>query len=94
LVASTNTVKQNNVSGSTVAGIRLIGTASGNVLKDNAVSSSAAGIEFVLTLTEWAQGNELKANTLSANVCGIKGPTAGNTLKDNVLDGNTADTCS
>ena len=89
-----NTVKQNEVFGSTVAGIRLIGTSSGNVVKDNAVSTSAAGIEFVLTLTEWAQGNEVKANTLSANACGIKGPTAGNTLKDNVFDGNTADSCS
>jgi large repetitive protein len=89
-----NTVKQNEISENTVAGIRLIGTATGNVLKDNAVATSAAGIEFVVTLTEWPQGNELKGNTLSANVCGLKGPTAGNTLKDNVFEGNAADTCS
>ncbi len=89
-----NTVKDNNVSGSTFAGIRLNVIASGNVLKDNTVWSNAAGIEFLVTPTGSAQGNELKGNTLSTNVCGLKGPTDGNTLKDNVFDGNTADTCS
>jgi len=89
-----NTIKQNEVSGGTLAGIRINVIATGNVLKDNAVSSSAVGIEFLVTPTGWAQGNELKGNILSTNGCGLKGPTSGNTLKDNVYDGNTTDTCS
>jgi parallel beta-helix repeat protein len=89
-----NTLKQNEISGSILAGIRLNVIATGNVLKDNTVSSSLAGIEFLVTPTGSAKGNELKGNTLSANTCGLKGPTAENTLKDNVFDGNTADTCS
>jgi parallel beta-helix repeat protein len=89
-----NTLKQNELSGSSVAGIRLNVIATGNVLKDNTVSTSLAGIEFIVTATGSAQGNDLKGNTLSANACGLKGPTAGNTLKDNVYEGNTLDTCS
>ena len=89
-----NMLKENEVSGSILAGIRLNVIATGNVLKDNTVSSSLAGIEFLVTPTGSAQGNELKGNRLSANACGLKGPTTENTLKDNVFDGNTADTCS
>jgi parallel beta-helix repeat protein len=89
-----NTLKDNEVSGSTFAGIRINVIATGNVLKDNAVSSSAAGIEFLVTPTGSAQGNELKGNTLSTNACGLKGPTTGNTLKDNIYIDNTTDTCS
>jgi parallel beta-helix repeat protein len=89
-----NTLKDNEVSGSTFAGIRINVIATGNVLKDNTVSSSAAGIEFLVTPAGSAQGNELKGNTLSTNGCGLKGPTGGNTLKDNVYEGNTTDTCS
>ena len=57
------------------------------------MSSSAAGIEFLVTPTGSAQGNELKGNTLSGNVCGLKGPTSGNTLKDNVYLDNKYDSC-
>jgi parallel beta-helix repeat protein len=89
-----NTLKDNEVSGSSVAGIRLNVIATGNVVKGNTVSSSAAGIEFLVTPTGWAQGNELKGNTLSTNGCGLKGPTNGNTLKGNVYLDNTSDTCS
>jgi parallel beta-helix repeat protein len=88
-----NTLKENDVSGSTLAGIRLNVIATGNVIKDNTVSSSLAGIEFLVTPTGSAQGNELKGNTLATNGCGLKGPTAGNTLTDNSYEGNTADTC-
>jgi parallel beta-helix repeat protein len=89
-----NTLKDNEVSGSSVAGIRINVIAAGNVLKGNAVSSSAVGIEFLVTPTGSALGNELKGNTLSTNGCGLKGPTSGNTLKDNVYVDNTSDTCS
>jgi large repetitive protein len=89
-----NTLKQNEISGSILAGIRLNVIATGNVVKDNTVSSSLSGIEFLVTPTGSAQGNELKGNTLLANTCGVKGPTSGNTLKDNLYDGNAADSCS
>jgi len=89
-----NTIKQNEISGSALVGIRINVIATGNVLRDNAVSSSAVGIEFLVTPTGSAQGNDLRGNTLSTNGCGLKGPTSGNTLKDNVYFDNTADTCS
>jgi hypothetical protein len=28
------------------------------------------------------------------NTCGLKGPTAGNTLTENVFEANASDTCS
>jgi parallel beta-helix repeat protein len=89
-----NTLKQNEISGSSVAAIRINQPADGNVLKDNLVSSSLAGIEFLVTAAGWAQENELKDNTISSNGCGLKGPTDGNTLKDNSFQGNTLDSCS
>lgn len=88
-----NVLKDNVISGSSLAGVRLNVLATGNVLKDNTLSANEAGIEFIVTATGWAVGNELKDNRLVANVCGIKGPTDGNTLKDNQLSGNAADTC-
>lgn len=89
-----NTLKQNEISGSSVAAIRINQPADANVLKDNLVSSNLAGIEFLLTAAGWAQENELKDNTISGNACGLKGPTDGNTLKDNSFQGNTVDVCS
>ena len=83
-----NTLKDNNVSGSILAGIRLNVLATGNVLKDNTVTSNPAGIEFLVTPTGSAIGNELKGNRIETNTCGLKGPTAGNSLKDNSFQGN------
>ena len=88
------TVKQNVLSGSSVAGIRFNVTATGNVLKDNTVRSNAVGVEFIVTTTGSATGNELKDNTVATNNCGLKGPTAGNSFKENSFEGNLADTCS
>jgi parallel beta-helix repeat protein len=89
-----NTLKENVISGSSLAGVRLNVIATGNVLKDNTLASNAAGIEFIVTPTGSAVGNELKANGLIANACGIKGPTEGNTLKDNRFEANVTDVCS
>ena len=89
-----NTLKDNNVSGSILAGIRLNVLATGNVLKDNTVTSNPAGIEFLITPTGSATGNELKGNRIETNSCGLKGPTAGNSLKENSFQGNVTDTCS
>src|SRR5688572_12235307 len=89
-----NTLKQNIVSGSTLAGIRLNVIATGNDLKDNTITSNFVGIEFLVTPTGSAAGNDLKGNTIVTNDCGLKGPTTGNDLKNNFFDGNGADTCS
>jgi parallel beta-helix repeat protein len=88
-------VKANVITGSTLAGIRVGVTATGNTIKENWVASNLAGIEFIVSPTGvGAAGNALLKNTLTMNTCGLKGPTADNTLKDNSLEGNVADTCS
>jgi parallel beta-helix repeat protein len=89
-----NTVKNNVVSGSSLAGIRLNVIATGNLIKDNWVVSNVAGIEFLATPTGSATGNEFKENIIATNDCGVKGPTAGNSFKENVFEGNAADICS
>jgi parallel beta-helix repeat protein len=88
-----NTLKKNLVSGSSLAGIRLNVIATGNVLKDNTVVSNDVGIEFLVTPTGSATGNDLEGNTIATNGCGLKGPSAGNTFKNNSFEGNVADTC-
>jgi parallel beta-helix repeat protein len=87
-------VKENVVSGNRTAGIRVRFTATGNVIRENEVVSNPAGIEFLLSPTGLpATGNSLIENTMETNTCGVKGPTSGNTLKENVFQGNGTDTC-
>ena len=69
-------MKDNIISGSTLAGIRFGVTATGNVVKDNQVTSNLAGVEFLVTDGS-ATGNELTTNLIAANGCGLKGPTGG-----------------
>jgi len=89
-----NTLKDNLVSASSLAGIRLNVIATGNVLKHNGVTANVVGIEFIVTPTGTSTGNDLTDNTIATNDCGLKGPTAGNTFKNNSFEGNVADTCS
>ena len=85
-----NTLKGNSITRSTVAAIDLTGGgATGPTIKENILTSSAAGIRFG---TGWT-GNEVHGNTIAFNVCGLLGPTAGNTIKDNVFTANTTDVC-
>ncbi|MGH7612575.1 MAG: right-handed parallel beta-helix repeat-containing protein [Gemmatimonadales bacterium] len=85
-----NTLKSNIISGSSVAAIDLPAPgASGNLIKDNLLTAGGAGIRFAAGWT----GNTILGNTISANVCGIQGPSAGNTLQGNTLTGNTTDFC-
>ena len=85
-----NTFKGNTISGSTVAAIDLgFGGASGNVIKDNLLMMSGAGIRFA---AGWID-NAILGNTIQVNLCGFQGPTTGNTLQGNVLAGNTTDFC-
>lgn len=89
------TVKENVITGSLLAGIRVRFTATGNVIKENQVVSNPAGIEFLVSPTgSPATGNSLIENTIMANICGLTGPTDGNTLEENLFLGNDSDSCS
>lgn len=88
-----NVVRKNSVAGSTLAGIRLNVIATGNLVRDNLISSNSAGLEFLVTPTGSAIGNEFRKNTIDLNDCGLKGPTAGNGFKNNSFESNGADTC-
>lgn len=87
------TVKENTLSSNLLAAIRVNVIATGNLLAENIAISNPAGIEFLITPTGSSTGNTLRENTLALNTCGLKGPLAGNTLTENVFQGNTADTC-
>jgi nitrous oxidase accessory protein NosD len=86
-------VKENIVSSSGLAGIRVNVIATGNFLVENTVASNPAGIDFIVTSTGSATGNTLRENTIALNTCGLKGPVAGNSLTENVFQGNTFDSC-
>jgi len=91
LVNCTNcVVRENSVSASRLAGIRL-NEAIGNLVVENVITSNPAGIEF--TATGGATGNTLLENTIAMNACGLKGPLDGNTLSENTFEGNDADSC-
>jgi parallel beta-helix repeat protein len=92
--AAATIVKENALSASGLAAIRINTLATGNLIVENIVASNPTGIEFIVTATGWATGNTLSENTLASNTCGLKGPTTGNALKENVLQGNAVDTCS
>lgn len=87
-------VKENIISGSSVAGIRVNVFATANLIIENTVMSNPAGIEFLVNQTGSATGNTLLENTIATNTCGLKGPTSGNTIRENVFDGNGADSCA
>ncbi|HXW06405.1 MAG TPA: right-handed parallel beta-helix repeat-containing protein [Vicinamibacterales bacterium] len=87
-------VKENMISDSGLAGIRINVLATGNLVKENRASSNPAGIEFLVTPTGSARGNSVVENTLAANACGLKGPTSGNTIRENKFQGNGADSCA
>jgi parallel beta-helix repeat protein len=86
-----NTIKANTITGSTVAAIDMTVApgASGNVIKENLLISSLAGIKLG---SGWT-GNEFLGNTLQGNACGVQGPTASNTFKDNLFTGNGTNIC-
>lgn len=86
-----NTIKANTITGSTVAAIDMTSApgASGNVIKENLLAGSLAGIKWSAGWT----GNDFIGNTLQTNTCGFQGTTASNTLKDNVFAGNGTDIC-
>jgi len=85
-----NTIKANEIRGSTVAALDLSGGgASGNVFKSNLLANSAAGIKFG---TGWT-ANTFVDNTIQSNTCGIAGRSANNVFKENVFVSNGLDAC-
>jgi parallel beta-helix repeat protein len=88
-----NTVKENIVARSSLAGIRINVLATGNLIVENTIMSNPAGVEFLVTATGAATGNVLVENAIALNACALKGPTAGNVFRENVFEGNGADSC-
>jgi parallel beta-helix repeat protein len=86
-------IKENVVTSSLVANIRVNVLATGNLIKENTVVDSPAGIEFLITPTGSAIGNSIIENTAVTNACGLKGPLTGNTVKENVFIGNATNIC-
>jgi parallel beta-helix repeat protein len=86
-------VKENVVTGSLLANIRINVGSTGNLIKENTVSSSPAGIEVLVAGSEWATGNSVVENTVAVNACGLKGPLTDNTFAENVFIGNVTDIC-
>jgi parallel beta-helix repeat protein len=89
-----NTVKENIFSSSTLAGIRFNVFATGNLILENTIIFNPAGIEFLVTPTGSSTGNTLLENKIALNTCGLKGPMDGNVFRENVFEGNGADSCS
>lgn len=87
-------VKANFISSSLLAGIRVGPTATDNLLLDNVIIANPAGIEFVITAGASATGNTVQDNHVTANTCGLKGPTAGNTFRGNLVTANVTDFCA
>jgi parallel beta-helix repeat protein len=85
--------KDNTVSNSLLAGIRLNAPTTGNLLAGNTIVSNPSGIEFLVVAGSGSTGNTLVDNHVVTNGCGLKGPLTGNTMKNNVLAGNTTDVC-
>jgi parallel beta-helix repeat protein len=86
-------VKENTLTNSGLAGIRVNVIATGNLIIENTVAWNPAGIEILVTATGSATGNTFVENTIATNVCGLKGPVEGNTFRENLFEGNGADSC-
>jgi len=85
-----NTIKENWISGSSVAALDLTGGgASGNLFKENLLETSAAAVRFGPGWT----GNVFKENAIRLNACAWQGPTAGNLILENQLTGNVLEFC-
>jgi parallel beta-helix repeat protein len=86
-------VKQNALRENHLNGIRLGVLARDNLIAENAIASHPAGIELVAGAAGSSTGNRLLENVLSMNGCGLKGPLAGNTVKETTFHDNAVDVC-
>lgn len=87
------TVKENVILSGRAAGVRVNVPAGGNLVAENTLDGNPSGIDFPLTGTAWAVGNTFKENRISNNTCGIKGPTDGNEVLENIFTLNGSDIC-
>ena len=91
---ASNIFKENIIAGSSNAGIALNGGVSGNLIKENTLGENATGVLFNVGATGLLpNANSLVENVITMNSCGLKGPVAGNTLSENVFQGNVVDSC-
>lgn len=88
-----NTIEQNLVSASGMAGIRINVFATGNLIIENTITTNPIGVDFLVSGASAPAGNTVQENWITMNTCGIKGPTAGNTVLGNILQANGVDTC-
>jgi parallel beta-helix repeat protein len=85
-----NTFKDNSITGSSVAAFDFTGGgASGNLIIENLLETSAVGIRFG---SGWT-GNSIRENRLLQNTCGMQGATIGNALTENEFLNNGSDFC-
>jgi parallel beta-helix repeat protein len=92
--AANSIVKENTVSASVLAGIRVNVLATGNLVIENTTMANPAGIDFIMGPAGGPVGNSFVENTIATNTCGLAGPFVGNAFRENVFDGNTTDICS
>jgi parallel beta-helix repeat protein len=89
-----NVFKENIISRSSRAAIALNGGVSGNLIKENTLGDNAAGILFNIGATGLLpSANTLAENMITTNACGLQGSTTGNTLTENLFQGNVVDMC-
>lgn len=88
------TVKENLISASRSAGVRVNVGAAGNRVVENTIDANPAGIDIVVTAGSWAIDNKFNENLISNNACGLKGPTEGNIVLENIFRLNGTDFCS
>jgi len=89
-----NVFKENIISGSSNAGIALNGGVSANLIKENTLGGNAAGIRFNVGATGLLpSANSFVENMITMNTCGLKGPVGDNTFKEDLFEGNGADSC-
>jgi parallel beta-helix repeat protein len=87
-------VKDNSISASPLAGVRINFLATGNLVLNNNIASNPAGIDYLPAPDgSGAVGNAINDNTIASNTCGIRGPSGGSSYKDNQFIGNTTDIC-
>ena len=88
-----NIIRGNVVSESGMAGIRINIFATGNRILENHITANPIGVDFLVSGATTSTGNTLAGNWITMNTCGIKGPTSGNSIAGNILEGNGADSC-
>ncbi len=102
MVSSDNTVKENTIAGGFMHGIRVSmvsttpPTPLRNMIKENFICAQGASAQTGILVAQYATANTVKENRIVGNgstTIGIRleGPTLGNTVKENILNGHALD---